>query len=81
MVEDVLLCSNVTNVTSTASIPFMALLTCTMLTEPWIVERVSMALRTHTFSQPVESMSNDRTKRGEARRFTNYLDVPRPSKV
>src|SRR5258708_24855220 len=46
-----------------------------MLTEPWIVEPVSMAPRTNTLPQPVEKRSNERTRRGERRRFTNHLAI------
>src|SRR4030081_2692937 len=44
-----------------------------MLTEPWIVELVSMALRTNTPPQPVERRNNRTGRRSEKRRFTNHL--------
>ena len=44
-----------------------------MLTEPWIVDPGSMAPRTNTSPQLVESKSKARTRTGERRRFTNHL--------
>jgi len=70
-----LFCSKVTNVTGMVSIPFRVLPSCTKLTQPWIVEPVSMARRTNTLPQPVENRSNERTRRGERRRFTNHLAI------
>src|ERR1700730_7396903 len=73
MVEGVPFCSKVTNVTRTVSIPFRVLPSCTTVTEPWIVEPVSMAPRTNTVPQPVESRNSERTRRDQRRRFTNHL--------
>src|ERR1700716_3226744 len=74
MVDDAPFRNKVTNVTGTVSISFRGLPSCTMLTEPWIVELVSMALRTNTPPQPVERRNNERTgRRSEKRRFTNHL--------
>ena len=43
-----------------------------MLTEPWIVDPVSMAPRMNTSPQPVESKSKTRGRTGERRCVTNH---------
>ena len=45
---------------------------CTMLTEPWIVDPVSIAPRINTLPQPVESKSKARVKIAERRCVTNH---------
>src|SRR5882762_112574 len=68
---DVPFCQKLTNVTGTVS-PFSILPSCTMLTEPWIVDPVAIAPQMNTSPQPVENRSNGTTRTGERRRLTNH---------